>query len=386
MTNSVVKKITITILIIVLLVACISIFAACNGDEIDVDITIKDMKGREITINPSKIHKVVCIGAGALRLYTYVGTMDKLCGVERIEGIRDDKVSIRPYQIAYEDKFKALIEEGKTAGAGGPGNQKSIPKEELAILEPDVVFSCMSLDVSVIEDAEKAIGCPIITLAYGSKKAFSSELKESLAIIGAVCCTEDKVLDIVAAMEYMEKDLDEQSKTKTSNDVFYIGCNSNWGKNGFLGTAKSPILSASHIKNVMSEEGMTISDEGKANLEQVIHSDTTKILLDAGGLEVFKNEYVGELPGTLAEMTAWKKGEIYLMMPNNAYDANVEMYYINAYYALSLAYDDITINMTDKANTILETFYGKDMVSYNQVILYGGYQQLNNNPSSWPTK
>ena len=82
-------------------------------------------------------------------------------------------------------------------------------------------------------------------------------------------------------------------------------------------------------------------------------------------------------------MTAFAGKEVYLMMPNNAYDANVEMYYINAYFALKVAYG-IDINMETKANEILSIFYG-DKVSYSDVIIYGGYQKLNL-PDTWPTK
>ena len=382
MTNSVVKKITITVLVIVLLVACLSIFAACNMD--DIEVTFKDMKGREFSLKPADVHKVVCVGAGALRLYTYVGDMDKLYAVEELEGSRTGFVSVRPYQIAYEDKFKALINDGKTAGAGGPQAQV-LQTEILAQLEPDVIFSCLTMETSDIEEAEKAIGCPIVTLMYGPQKAFSTQLKDSLGIISLVCGTEVKAVEIIAAMKALEKDLEDQAKGKTSETV-YLGCNSNWGKKGFLSTSKAyPVFTVSGIKNVMDESSMTI-DSGNASLEQVISSDTTKIMLDAGGLEIFEGEYNApgsQLPGNLATMEAFAGKEVYLMMPNNAYDANVEMYYINAYYALSVAYG-IEVNMEQKTNDILSIFYG-NRVHYSDVIIYGGYQKLNL-PDTWPEK
>lgn len=384
MKNSVVKKLTITILVIVLLVACLSIFAACNIDFDDIEVTFKDMKGREFTLKPADVQKVVCVGAGALRLYTYVGDMSKLYAVEEIEGSRTGFVSVRPYQIAYENQFKALIAEGKTAGAGGPQAQV-LQTEILAQLEPDVVFSCLTLETSVIEDAEKAIGCPIVTLAYGKEKAFSNELKESLGIISLVCGTEARAAEVVVAMEALEADIKAKAKDKTSATV-YLGCNSNWGKKGFLSTSKNyPIFTISGIKNVMDETGMAISDAGMANLEQVVTSDTTKIILDAGGLSIFKADYTdtgSTLPATLATMTAFAGKEVYLMMPNNAYDANVEMYFINAYYALSVAYG-VAIDMPTQANEILEIFYGEGKVTYDDVKMYGGYQKLNL-PDVWP--
>ena len=385
MTNSLVKKLTITILVIVLLVACLSIFAACNIDFDDIEVTFKDMKGREFTLKPADVQKVVCVGAGALRLYTYVGDMSKLYAVEEIECSRTGFVSVRPYQIAYENEFKAIIEAGRTAGPGGPQAQV-LQTEILAQLEPDVVFSCLTLETSVIEDAEKAIGCPIVTLAYGKEKAFSSELKSSLGIISLVCGTEARAAEVVVAMEALEADIKAKAKDKTSATV-YLGCNSNWGKKGFLSTSKQyPIFTISGIKNVMDEDGKTISGAGMADLEQVVTSDTTKIILDAGGLSIFEHDYKetgSELPATLATMTAFAGKEVYLMMPNNAYDANVEMYFINAYYALSVAYG-IEIDMPTQAKEILDLFYGEGKVTYDDVKMYGGYQKLNL-PDVWPT-
>lgn len=383
MKNSVVRKLSVAILVIVMFAACLSIFTACNFE--DIEVTFKDMKGREFSITPSEVNKIVCVGAGALRLYSYVGDMSKICAVEEIEGSRTGFVSVRPYQIAYEDQFKALIAEGKTAGAGGPKAQK-LQTEILAQLEPDLVFSCLSLDVDELEAGEKAIGCPIVTLAYGQDKAFSNEVKESLAIIGMVCATEAKATEVVVMMAAMEKELEDQTAGKTS-PTFYLGCNSNWGIKGFLSTSKNyPLFKATYIKNVMDEDGKTIGQDGYTTWENILTADIDKIFLDAGGLETFKGEYTAQgsvYPGNLATMSAWTNDQIYLLMPNNAYDANVEMYYINAYYAASIAYGT-NIDIEARANEIFNIFFDDGKVTYDNVKMYGGYQQLSNDPTTWP--
>ena len=46
---------------------------------------ITDGVGRQVTITPGTYQRVVCIGAGALRMYTYVGDTALLCGVEDID-------------------------------------------------------------------------------------------------------------------------------------------------------------------------------------------------------------------------------------------------------------------------------------------------------------
>ena len=47
--------------------------------------TITDLIGREIVINPGIYKRVCCIGAGALRMYSYIGDINNLSGVEDID-------------------------------------------------------------------------------------------------------------------------------------------------------------------------------------------------------------------------------------------------------------------------------------------------------------
>ena len=48
------------------------------------EITVTDMIGRDVTIVPGSYSRVVCIGAGALRMYSYIGDVALLAGVEDI--------------------------------------------------------------------------------------------------------------------------------------------------------------------------------------------------------------------------------------------------------------------------------------------------------------
>ena len=50
---------------------------ACNDQEAtptgSSETTVTDMVGRQVTVTPGNYKKVVCIGAGALRMYSYIG-------------------------------------------------------------------------------------------------------------------------------------------------------------------------------------------------------------------------------------------------------------------------------------------------------------------------
>ena len=49
------------------------------------EIIVTDMIGREVALVPGSYTRVVCIGAGALRMYSYIGDVNLLCGVEDID-------------------------------------------------------------------------------------------------------------------------------------------------------------------------------------------------------------------------------------------------------------------------------------------------------------
>ena len=96
----------------------------------------------EITVKPGSYQRVVCIGAGALRLYSYIGDVSLLCGVEDIdnETLSErpkmfDSVA-RPYVLAHSDMFASL----PSCGVGGP-NAQSPEAEKILTCEPDIVIS-----------------------------------------------------------------------------------------------------------------------------------------------------------------------------------------------------------------------------------------------------
>ena len=380
------KKLIVIVLVLTLALCCLFGCSSNNakGGDSESSVTITDSIGRTLTIE--KAEKVVCIGAGALRLYSYIGDMDKLCAVEEIEGSRTTgRIALRAYQIANEELFKNLIKEGKTAGAGGPQAQNLSSVESLAEIEPDVVFSCLTTSVEELEAAELAIGCPIVTLRYGADKAFSEEILNSIRIVGKVCGKEQRAEELTSYMQSLKNELAAFGSNADTAKV-YLACNSNWGVKGFLSSAKNyPLFTVSGINNVLDGENFIVSADGYADLEAVVASGADKIILDAGGLETFKGEYEEEgsnLPDALAAMDAFKNKEVYLIMPNNAYDANVETYFINAFYAVNVAYGK-NIDIEAKANEITKQFLGKEM--YDEIITYGGYQKLDL-PDVWPSK
>ena len=146
--------------------------AVSQTEEAVTHITVTDMIGREVTVVPGSYKKVVCIGAGALRMYSYIGDVALLAGVEDIDNtalserpMMFDSVA-RPYILAFGDSFTAL----PSCGVGGPMAQTA-EAEKILSCDPDIVISEFE-DVEKSDALQDQLGVPVITLSTGSKGVF----------------------------------------------------------------------------------------------------------------------------------------------------------------------------------------------------------------------
>jgi ABC-type enterochelin transport system substrate-binding protein len=159
------------------------------------EITITDMIGREVTIVPGSYKRVVCIGAGALRMYSYIGDVSLLAGVEDIDNttaaerpMMFDSVA-RPYVLAYGATFNTL----PSCGVGGPMAQTA-EAEKILSCNPDIVISEYE-DVEKEDALQEQLGVPVITLKAGSKGVFDEAFSGSMALLGKVFGEEEKAAD-----------------------------------------------------------------------------------------------------------------------------------------------------------------------------------------------
>ena len=153
--------------------------AAADENAAD-EITITDMIGREVTVVPGSYQRVVCIGAGALRMYSYIGDVSLLAGVEDIDNTTlaerpkmFDSVA-RPYVLAYADTFNTL----PSCGVGGPMAQTA-EAEKILSCNPDIVISEYE-DVEKEDALQEQLGVPVITLKAGGKGVFDDAFYGSM--------------------------------------------------------------------------------------------------------------------------------------------------------------------------------------------------------------
>ena len=199
------------------------------------EVTVTDMIGREVTIVPGSYTRVVCVGAGALRMYSYIGDVANLAGVEDIDNtslaerpMMFDSVA-RPYVLAYGDVFSTL----PSCGVGGPMAQAA-EAEKILDCDPDIVISEFE-DVEKEDALQQQLGVPVITLkgeavwmeeeeAYTlSDDAFGQIALSAYKVGTAIKISEELLNDSVFDLpSYIAKEFARRIGTK-EEEAFLIG-------------------------------------------------------------------------------------------------------------------------------------------------------------------
>ena len=375
------KKSALILLMIIVTLSSLFAFSACDKDKDTANgKTVTDLLGREVTV-PEKINRVVCIGAGSLRLYTYVGDLSKLVGVEDIDGDGKDfngVLSIRPYKMVNKDLFKSL----PSCGKGGP--QGSPEAEKILNLNPDIVFSLYTSDKAAMDDLQQKIGKPVVVLSYGKTEAFDANVKKSIALLGDILNRKERANELLSFISDTETYLSSigEGIDKDEKKTVYLGCQSNYGTHGIeSSSANYSIFDVSKIRNVLDENGYK-GYQKSLDLEKLVKMNPQRIVLDAGGLYILKTQLQDkDKSEILNSLSAFQNGEIYLQMPYNAYYTNLETAYADAYFDAWVQYHDIApeklnFDYVEKAREIYTLFLGKDC--YNDVadLMHGGFQKL----------
>jgi iron complex transport system substrate-binding protein len=346
------------------------------------EVTVTDMIGREVTVIPGNYQNVVCIGAGALRMYSYIGDVNLLAGVEDIDNttlserpMMFDSVA-RPYVLAYGDVFNTL----PSCGVGGPMAQAA-EAEKILSCNPDIVISEFE-DVDKSNALQDQLGVPVITLSAGSKGVFDEKFYGSMELLGKVFGEEEKattlvkyVQDEAAAISARVAEIPEEEKPSV-----YICGLGNWGTTDHLMTAENYVsFEIAGVKNVLS--GLGIQGIGPIEEEKFVElgDEMDIIIMDAAAVKNIKPLYAED--NTMFDTCkAWQNGEVYLEMAYNAYYTNYEIALINTWFIAKTVYPEAfaDVDLTAKTNEVTKAFLGAELADaiFACPSSFGGYQKI----------
>ena len=362
---------------------------ACGGKEDPVqnatqspEITVKDMIGREVTVIPGSYQRVVCIGAGALRMYSYVGDVALLAGVEDIDNTSlaerpqmFDSVA-RPYVLAHSETFQAL----PSCGVGGPMAQTA-DAEKILSCNPDIVISEFE-DVEKSDALQQQLGVPVITLSAGSNGVFDNAFIGSMNLLGKVFAREEQALALTSCVEQETGEITSRVAAipDANKPMVYICGLGNWGTTNHLMTAENyASFQVAGIKNAVS--GLGIQGVGPIEAEKFVELGESMdiILMDAAAVKNIKPLYAED--STMFDTCkAWQNGEVYLQMAYNAYYTNYEIALINTWFIAKTVYPEqfADVDITAKTNEVTKAFLGTELAEeiFACPGSFGGYQKI----------
>ena len=339
-------------------------------------VEITDAVGRKFNVVPGSYKRIVCIGAGALRLYTYIDGSENLAGVEDID---NESLSsrpkmfdgvARPYMLAYGEDFKKL----PSCGVGGP-NAQAAEAEKILSCNPDLI-------VSEYEDADKSnalseqVGVPVLTLSMGNDEKMFASLRN----LGKVLDKYDRAGDLISyyAMSLAEIAEKTEDVTEAEQKKTYICGLGNWGTTDQYMTAQNYApFEIAHIKNVVS--GLAKDGIQKIDAEKFesLAPEMEVMIFDVAAIKNIKGKGYD-----FSSCRAFQTGEVYLQMAYNAYYTNFETSLINTYYMAAISYPSRfpDFSIAEKANEITEMFNGKQLYDAIKVKpqSFGGYQKVAN--------
>ncbi len=381
-----IKKILAAVLAVVMLFslcACNSgaIKDAIKGEQTSTgeEITVTDMIGREVKVVPGSYKRVVCVGAGALRMYCYVCDVSLLCGVEDIDNTTAEgrpmmfDAAARPYVLAYGDLFNTL----PSCGVGGPMAQAA-EAEKILECEPDIVISLFQ-DVEKEDALQEQLGVPVITLVSG-EGVFDQIFLDSLTLLGKIFSAEDRATTIINFINEEKADIATRIAGITEKPNVYICGLGNWGTADHLMTSENYApFQVAGIQNAVS--GLGIGKIGPIEEEKfvAIGADMDIMIIDAAAVKNMKPLYA-EDPTMFDTCKAWQNGEVYLEMAYNAYYTNYEIALANTWFAAMTVYPEAfsDVDITEKLNEITRMFLGQDLAGqiYACPASFGGYQKI----------
>ena len=353
-----------------------------ESEAVPAEITVTDMIGREVSVVPGSYTRVVCIGAGALRMYSYIGDAALLCGVEDIDNTTlserpkmFDSVA-RPYVIVNADTYATL----PSCGVGGP-NAQTAEAEKILSCDPDIVISEYE-DVDKANALEAQLGVPVITLKCGPKGVFDDVFNGSMTLLGTVFCREERADELIQFVKAQTDEITSRTKDIPEEDKpsVYICGLGNWGTTNHLMTSENYVsFAVANVRNAVSGIGtpgvFPIEEEKFVSLG----ADMDMIIMDAAAVKNIKPLFE-ENPNLFDSCKAWQDGEVYLQMAFNAYYTNFELALANTWFIGKTVYPDRfeDIDMTAKMDEITEVFLGKAVAEevFSCPSSFGGYQKI----------
>lgn len=302
--------------------------------------TVTDALGRQVTI-AGPIDRVICSGAGCLRLLTYLDALDLVVAVDDIEA-RQERLRARPYALAHP-RLRELPVFGEHRGRDNP--------ELILTLDPrpQVIFKTwggsMGMDPG---ELQRRTGIPVVSLAYGDMLGRREVLDRTLRELGAIIGRSERAEAVIAFLDQQVADL--ETRTADLSDAqrvaTYVGGVAFKGPHGLTSTEPVyPSFVLAGARNLAHDPDLAEQDLRHAVVarEVLVSWNPTHLFVDLSSLQLDDGQgALDELRHEPAYRTldAVQGGRVYGLLPYNWYMRNFGSVLANAFFIGKTLYPD----------------------------------------------
>lgn len=337
-------------------------------------VSVTDVAGRTVQV-PAQVNKVVGTGCSD-REIVYLNATDKLIGIEQVESNTTGIGNSLPYIMAHPELMNLPVV--------GDASKNIINYEEIAKLNPDVVFVRSAQDADTVQNKTGIPAVVVYTGAVGTSEQMNT-YKKSLRVMGKVLGKENRAEELINYIDTTEKDISNRTKdiSNSSKSTVYVGGQAYRGSHGITSTNPYyPPFEMLNALNVASSAGnMTNATSNAIQIdpEQLIAWNPSYIFIEEGSLGSVTNDTNDN--AEYSDLKALKNGSVYGVLSYCAYSYNKEEMFANAYYIGKILYPEQfkDVDPEEKAGEIFTEFdcgNGSSIYS-NLKSTYGGFKQLN---------
>lgn len=300
---------------------------------------VKDALGRRIEV-PETVERVICSGAGSLRLLTYLESQDRAVAVDDMER-RRRKFDARPYALA-NPQFKRLPIFGEFRGHDHP--------ELILSLHPlpQVIFKTHSNTGYDPAALSRKTGIPVVLLNYGNLANNSEDLYRSLRLMGKVLEKAQRAEEVIDFFRSGINDLQNRTKdvAEDKRPRCFVGGVAYRGPHGYQSTEPGyPPFAFIHAHNLADDPrlGLKMLQQSSIAKEKIVAWDPEVLFLDLSTLQMGSKAggwFELKTDPAYQSLSALKKGRIYGVLPYNWYTQNSGSILANAYFIGKLLYPE----------------------------------------------
>ena len=324
-------------------------------------ITITDSYGREVTV-PANPERVVCSGAGCLRLLTYLEGSELVVGVDNIDkdnnSFSEKDYNARAYYLAHPE-YPSLPLIGNHHSADNP--------ESIILCNPDVIFRTNGPTAAISdEELQEKTGIPVVGLNYGDPGENRDVMYDSLRLMGKVIGNEERAEEVINFFDAQIADLaDRVDGVEPSNPLTtYIAGISSHGPQGFQSTSPTyiPFEYINANKFNVANDPENPSSHADVAKEQILDWDPDVIFVELGTVQLNPDAIdTLKTDESLQLMKAVKNDNVYGLVPYNWYSYNYGTAIISGYYAGMILYPEQfeDVDLEEKADEIYSFLVGE---------------------------